>query len=303
MIQDKLISVIMSTYNETEDELNKSISSILEQSYQNIEFIIINDNPKNEMLRVYLESIQDERVHVYTNEVNIGLVKSLNKALGLVHGAYVARMDADDISMPKRLEHQLGYMERQGLDVVGAHIRLIDEAGNVIQDQMRFPEREKKIRACMPWGSCLAHPTWMVRKEVYQTMKGYRQVPHCEDYDFLTRVLASGKYKVGNIPEIGLQYRIRNSGISGSNATEQYLLRSFISKNRNKIFAITEQDIADYRESKEIAAEKERYNQYLECKEAFKRDKGMIHLLRVLGNKYLYLDVVEKVVLKWRERG
>ena len=104
-----MISVIMSTYKEDEELLRESIESILNQTYKDIEFIIILDYPDNEIhQKVICEyASKDKRVHFYINQKNLGLTKSLNRGISLCTGDYIARMDADDISLSDRLEKQL----------------------------------------------------------------------------------------------------------------------------------------------------------------------------------------------------
>ena len=107
------ISVLMGVYNEKISWINESVESILHQSYQNFEFIIIDDNPSNNEVKSYLLNLKekDERVIVIFNDYNIGLTKSLNKGLAIAKGEYIARMDADDISFVSRFEKQVSYLD------------------------------------------------------------------------------------------------------------------------------------------------------------------------------------------------
>ena len=107
-----LISVIMSTYNESEDYIRSSVSSILRQTLHDLELIIVIDNPENEaaVTAVNAFASEDSRVKILCNENNLGLVRSLNKAISAAHGEILARMDADDISLPQRLEKQLAFL-------------------------------------------------------------------------------------------------------------------------------------------------------------------------------------------------
>ena len=107
-----IISVIMSVYNEPLDWVQESIDSILQQTFGNFEFIIINDNPNNKELFDFLitNKIKDNRIIIINNDENIGLTKSLNKGLERAKGEYIARMDADDISLPERLEKQINFL-------------------------------------------------------------------------------------------------------------------------------------------------------------------------------------------------
>ena len=98
----ELISVIMSVYNETNIDLLLSINSILNQTYENLEFIIVDDNPDNKRIKEVLDQQTDPRIKIIYNKANMGLVFSLNEALKHVNGEFVARMDADDISLQNR---------------------------------------------------------------------------------------------------------------------------------------------------------------------------------------------------------
>ena len=117
-----LVSVLMSTYNESELELRLAIESILNQTYRNIEFIIVSDNPQNTMLQNIINEYQkkDRRIKVILNNENLGLPRSLNKGIEQARGKYIARMDADDISLPNRIEEEMDFMLINNLDMVAA---------------------------------------------------------------------------------------------------------------------------------------------------------------------------------------
>ena len=104
-METPLISIVMAVYNEKETELRQSIESILKQSYQNFEFIIVLDNPDNQALAAVLNEYAKEepRIVLISNEHNLGLAPSLNRGLKASRGDYIARMDADDIAVPERL--------------------------------------------------------------------------------------------------------------------------------------------------------------------------------------------------------
>ena len=139
-MEKEKISVIMSVYNEKERELKAAINSILGQTYQNLEFIIILDNPLNKELQIVIEDYaeRDSRIRFFINTQNMGLVRSLNKALKYVTGSFIARMDADDISLKSRLEDQLNYLIKNNADFVFAGIEYIDE-----DDKKLFAEKAK----------------------------------------------------------------------------------------------------------------------------------------------------------------
>ena len=297
-----LISVIMSTYNESEQQLECSILSIINQSYKNIEFIIINDNPENTALSNYLNHITDERVKIYENECNLGLVTSLNKAISFARGKYLARMDADDIAMPDRLEEQLSYLLENNLDMIGSDIQLINEDGSLAQRRMHFPVSHEQICKYMRWGNCLAHPTWLVKQDVYDALGGYRNVKSCEDYDFILRALATNRFRIGNLPKIELQYRIRKNGISKSTEGMQYVLRNYLSHNRININNITEENFKIYVASASFNKDVAKYMLYKEHKKAFKEQKSISRFLYIISNKFFYITQVEKYWLRKREK-
>lgn len=289
----ELISVIMSTYNETLMEVRQAVESILSQTYQKIELIIISDNPKNLEVIDFLKAIKDNRVKVFYNEQNMGLVGSLNKALRYSKGNYIARMDSDDIAYKDRLEKQLKYMKKNDLSIVGGALELINENGNVVKNIMKFPTSEFKIKKCILWGSCIAHPTWLVKKNVYSELGGYREIAYCEDYDFLLRAIYIKGYSLGNVDDIVLKYRIRQNSISNSNNIDKYLVRRYLMKKRKQIQLLNDKDILEYRKSDQYIKDRRKYVKYIEDKKS--------KLFYIIFNKYFYLDILEKVVLKWRE--
>lgn len=298
---NQLVSVIMSTYNETIDDLKKSTESILNQTYENIEFIIVDDNPNNLEIKDYLESIKDKRVRLIFNENNIGLVNSLNKAILSSSGDYIARMDADDIATNNRLEKQIDYLLNKNLDIVGADIQRIDESDNIIQDHMHFPSTDKEIKKHIRWGSCMPHPTWIVKKDVYLRLKGYRNIHSCEDYDFLLRVINCDDYKLGNVPEVCLKYRVRKNSISISNVDKQYLLRLFLANFFKRNTIASESEINNYLNSQKYKADVYKYDRYK--KNIHEIKKGNIgSAFMVLFDRYLYMDIMEKLHLYLRER-
>lgn len=297
------ISVIMSAYNESFDELSRSIDSIINQTYQNIEFIIISDNPENQDIKTAVCEANDQRIKFIENKENIGLVRSLNRAISKATGNFIARMDADDISRKTRLKDELQYMQQNNLDIVGSFIEIIDESGVVQKSAMRFPVTASQVKVFMRWGSCLAHPTWLVKSNVYQDLNGYRNVPRCEDYDFILRAIAHG-YKAGNIPKVELSYRIRQSGVSKSHETEQFLLRDYLAKNMKQIDLLTEDIITEFLNSEQFRWQLEQLSYYKSKKQMIKNGSSIEKIksiVQILENRFFWRDIVEKTTLLLRE--
>lgn len=231
-----MISVIMSTYKEDERLLRESIESILNQTYRDFEYIIILDYPDNDVHKSVIEeyALKDDRIHFYINEKNMGLTDSLNRGLSLCHGEYIARMDADDISLPDRLERQMKYLEKNRYDLIGGITEMINENGSLLYSIKSVPTDPKKINKALRYSQCIAHPTWLGRKEVFEKNAGYRHMPLCEDYDFTLRAVLNG-FVVSNLNEAVLKYRMTSNSISRSNLFEQYLYMSYITNEyKNK---------------------------------------------------------------------
>lgn len=241
-----LISVIMSTYKEEETFLRKSIESILNQTYKNFEYIIILDNPNNDLhkniINEYAE--KDKRIKFFINKENLGLTTTLNKGLSLSKGKYICRMDADDISMPRRIEQQKKYLEENNYDLIGGISQMINENDEVIYSIKKVPIDLEKIKKALKYNQVISHPTWFGKKEVFQKLNGYRNIPLCEDYDFTLRAIISG-YKISNINETVLKYRMTSSSVSRNNLFEQYLYAKYITDayDKNKIANIIEAKI------------------------------------------------------------
>lgn len=225
-----MISVIMSAYNESDNELRNSIESILKQTYRDIEFIIVNDNPENEKVRQVLEyySGLDSRVKVLENEKNLGLSKSLNKGIEKAGGEYIARMDADDISLPDRFEKQLAFLNRNNLDLVSAFTINIDQDGNELPQHKQSSTFESiDIRKIMRFTDIVKHPTVLGKAEVFKEMGGYRELVPAEDYDLWLRMLSADK-AIGCMNERVLKYRIRSESISRKNEYKQFLASRYV---------------------------------------------------------------------------
>lgn len=236
-----MISVIMSTYKEDERLLRESIESILNQTYRDFEYIIILDYPDNDVHKSVIEeyALKDDRIHFYINEKNMGLTDSLNRGLSLCHGEYIARMDADDISLPDRLERQIKYLEKNHYDLIGGITEMINENGSLLYSIKSVPTDPKKINKALRYSQCIAHPTWLGRKEVFEKNAGYRHMPLCEDYDFTLRAVLNG-FVVSNLNEAVLKYRMTSNSISRSNLFEQYLYMSYITNEykNNRIASV-----------------------------------------------------------------
>lgn len=300
-----MITVIMSTYKEDERLLRESIESILNQTYKDFEYIIILDYPDNDVHKSVIEeyALKDDRIHFYINETNMGLTDSLNRGLSLCHGEYIARMDADDISLPDRLERQMKYLEKNHYDLIGGITEMINENGSLLYSIKSVPTDPKKINKALRYSQCIAHPTWLGKKEVFEKNAGYRHMPLCEDYDFTLRAVLNG-FVISNLNEPVLKYRMTSNSISRSNLFEQYLYMSYIT-NEYKNNCIASVDKA-YAYVQQHLNEKDS-NKYLKANVIFNRmlqemsDKQFLSFMKdgfclLFSSKY-YLNKIFRFIM------
>ncbi|MBC7409535.1 MAG: glycosyltransferase, partial [Arcicella sp.] len=190
--------------------------SILNQTYTDFEFLIIDDASTDSTLSI-LKSLNDNRIQLIEKPVNSGYTNSLNYGLQLAQGDYIARMDADDISYPERFAKQIAYLEAHPEVVVcGTTYKIVDN-----DKQITLPTKHEAIKIGLLWGNCISHPSVMIRKKVlndfsiqYDTSK-----EPAEDYDLWVRLLSFGK--LHNLEEVLFEYRIYNNQVSRKRAEEQ----------------------------------------------------------------------------------
>ena len=213
-MDQKLISVIMSVYN-GEKYLVQAIDSILNQTYQNFEFIIIDDcstDNSSHILQEYAK--KDSRIKIIKKEKNIGIkgfIENLNLGISIAKGKYIARMDQDDVSLPERFQKQVIFLENNPkISMVGAQIDFINEKNEIIGEKIGALEHEEIVNK-MTSQIQLFHPAIMFRN--HQNIKYREKFIYCEDYDLYLNLITQGK-KLANINEKLLHYRILESSIS-----------------------------------------------------------------------------------------
>jgi len=209
------LSVVMPVYN-AGAVVREAIESILKQTFGDFEFIVVDDGSTDdsaEILREYAS--RDDRIRLYTQE-NHGLIASLNRYCRLANGRYIARMDADDISLPTRLEKQFRFLEdHPEIGVLGTWIQDIDERG-IPGTAWPVPSDPAVIQWFLMFGNCIAHASVMMRREVLERAGYYRpNALHVEDYDLWIRV--SEFTSVAILPEVLLYYRLLPQSVSGRN--------------------------------------------------------------------------------------
>ncbi len=206
-----LISVVMSVYN-SEKYLSEAIESILNQTYTNFEFIIVNDGSTDssfDIIQKYAKN--DERIVLISRE-NKGLPFSLNEGIKKARGKYIARMDADDISLPTRFEEQVKFMENEpNVGVCGSCIKIF---ANGCKKKWRVPITDDECKMSLLVGSCFAHPAVMIRKSVLEDNQIFYDENLYTAQDYALWISLSGLTKFANIPKVLLHYRKLESSIS-----------------------------------------------------------------------------------------
>ena len=218
MSRQPLVSVLMSVHNDLQ-YLRESIDSIFNQSFGDFEFILIDDG-STDGSGDFLKNLSDSRVKLLVNPANIGLTASLNLGFDLARGKYLARMDADDISEPLRLQRQVEFLEAHPqIGIVGCSRHLIDEEGTTIAMAPAL-EDDLAIRWKCLMGNPFAHPTVMIRRQVLldHALRYDPLFRTAQDYELWTRLLPATQ--AANLPEPLLRYRLRN-GISRGSKSQQ----------------------------------------------------------------------------------
>lgn len=200
------LSVIMSVYN-GEEHLEESIESVLTQSFEDFEFIIVDDASTDKTEKILHElAAKDPRLHIIKNKVNMERSASRNKAIENARAPFIAVMDADDVASPNRFKIQLDFMRNN------PHIAACGGAIEIYETgQICIPPSKFCLKISLLFGNRIYHPTTMLQKAAFQAVGGYSlQFPPVEDYDLWIRLLVAG-YELDNIPDVLLKYRTHPS--------------------------------------------------------------------------------------------
>lgn len=267
MIDKPTISVVLPVYN-GEKYLAEAIESVLTQTFEDFELIIINDGSKDNSLSIIKRYMsQDKRIKLIDRE-NKGLVYSLNEGVSQARGLFIARMDADDICLPARFEEQINYMQTHKLDLCGSWIQPFTE------DKMlpirKHPESHEDITIAMIFFNCLAHPSMMIKSNIFTNLNYDNEV--AEDYQLWCRAILRG-YRVGNTPKVLLMYRVHAQQITKNKLEELILSTNNISNSFANQLGPKERKIVKYKTDFIYSHSRELYT-------------AISHELSLLANKY-----------------
>lgn len=215
MREEVLVSVVLPCYN-AELYVESCINSVLNQTYRNFELIIIDDGSTDETIKI-INNFNDNRIKLYRNEANYGITTSLNKALALSKGKYIARIDADDMMHPERISKQVQFLEapeNSQIMLVGSHHYVINKEGILVSFK-QYPISDHEIRSVYAFQNPFSHPTTMMRTDIVKPIGYSDQYPHVEDYHLWGQILR--QFKVANIPEYLTYYRVHEQNTSKEN--------------------------------------------------------------------------------------
>jgi len=209
-INNPKVTVLMPVYN-SEKYLRESIESILNQTFTNFEFLIINDGSTDKSKEI-INSYNDSRIRLINNKENIGITRSLNNGLSISKGEYIARMDADDISLPKRLKIQVKFMNRHPeIKISGTWAKIIGKKNKkYIKNYSDF----EKIKTVSLFKNIVIHSSVIIRKEVLNKyhLKYNEGLKYSQDYELWIKCMRY--FKITNIKKYLLLYRIHQENIS-----------------------------------------------------------------------------------------
>lgn len=232
----KKISVLLSV-KDGENFISKTIDSILEQTYKNIELIVIVNCSKDKTLDI-VKSYEDTRVKVFESNI-CQLNFNLNLALLNSTGEYIARIDADDVCVKERFEKQVAILEKSNLDLVGSNIEYIDENDN-FKGLRKYPETNEEIRNKIFYKAVLVHPSILCKKNILLDVGGYLGGRFAQDYDLWLRIMRNKNIKFYNIQESLIKYRIHSNQTKGNSMSYAdvagYLFRESLYSKSFKYF-------------------------------------------------------------------
>lgn len=226
-MNNPIVSVIMSVYND-EKYVSLAIDSILKQSFEDFEFIIINDGSTDRTLEILKEYEQKDSRIVLIEQENRGLTKSLNIGIKKAKGKYIARMDSDDISDLQRFEKQIEFLEiNKDYALIGTNVEKIDESGKHIEfNTTKYTNKEIQktlsIRNCFAHGSVMINRT-MIKDECYYD----ENFKYAQDYRLWAKIAKN--FKVANLEEPLYSLRLHEKSISKTKLEDQAIYAGIIS--------------------------------------------------------------------------
>jgi len=223
-----LVSIVLPVYN-GEKYLEQAIESVISQTYDNWELIIINDGSTDNSEKLVF-NYTDNRIKYLLNETNRGIIYSMNRGLDEARGEFIARLDADDIALPFRLEKQVEFLKvNKEYVLCGSYFQTIDTSGKVLKN-VKFPDNDLDAQSYLLLHNCFCHSAIMMRAGIAKELKYDPEYQVCEDYDLWYRI--SRKGKIINLPIFMSLYRLHSGNIS---LTKREIMFTNVNKINKKI--------------------------------------------------------------------
>ena len=212
--------------NRDDGFLSEAISSILNQSFEDFEFIIVCNSASDDLWAALQKYQIDPRIRLFRTSIS-QIPFCLNFALENSRGELIARMDADDISHKNRFEKQINYFKSHDLDVLGGFCDVIDDRG-VFKMTLKLPISHTDIMNEIVWSCPLVHPSILCRRDILIKARGYAYTFFAEDYELWLRLARTTKAKFGNLPEPIISYREHDSQSTGKGNSAENLKEVFL---------------------------------------------------------------------------
>lgn len=235
MASAPLVSLVMPVYN-TAAFVGQAIQSVLNQTWTDWELIIVDDGSTDGAQEV-VRGFSDARIRFQQNDANQGVSRTLNRAMGLARGAYIARHDSDDCSMPERLALQVEFLEANPLvGILGSYATTISADGHPIGAIDHHPVSDAAIRFASYFDSPFVSSTVVFRRSLLERTGGFDEAPErpvWDDYDMWSRLVRVTK--AANLPLPLLRYRMLTTGLTGTTKHAQEMVRE---QRRRNILAV-----------------------------------------------------------------
>ncbi|HII4433463.1 glycosyltransferase family 2 protein [Clostridium perfringens] len=290
-----LVSVVMSVYN-GEKYLNESIESILNQTYKNFEFIIINDGSTDKSLKIIENySIKDKRIILIDNIVNKGLIYSLNKGIEKSKGKYIVRMDADDISLENRIKEQVKFMEEnKEIALSGTAQTIFLDGAKILRKKMSVLTKHDSIKSNSMFDCSFVHPSIIMRSSIIkkENFRYKEKYKYAEDFGLWSEIIP--KYKVANINKQLIKYRLVKNSITRE-ANKNMKQREEVFKKIFKNY-FNELGLIEYKLNEDIHYEISMIQNLSEFKYTLEEKSDY---LNQICNNFIIEDIKRNIALKY----
>lgn len=226
------VSVVMGVHR-ADPFIGAAVDSILHQTFVDFEFLIVVDAGSPEIRDYISERYPDDaRIRLLEAPSLGGLALALNMGIAHARGEYIARMDADDISHPDRLQEQVSYLDaNSAVAVVGCRVQLIDSNSETVNRKFPFYESDRQIRRVLPFKNPMAHPALLLRRSAIYAVRGYMYAHAGEDHEMLLRMARDPGCKLHNLDKLLFCYRRHDQ-----QGTHPYRIKAMSSERSGVLF-------------------------------------------------------------------